>query len=68
MNSRVLINLAIGLYGIYNIFQQATSSYSVIKVFGITMNKWIYVAIWAAIVYSCFSSLYKWYKYQQKTR
>jgi len=68
MNSGVLINGAIGLYGVYNIFQQVTSEYSSVNVFGITMNKWIYVAIWVAICYSCFSSVYKFLKAKNSSR
>ncbi len=68
MNPGILINAAIGLYGVYNIFQQVTSEYTSVNMFGITMNKWIYVAIWVAITFSCFSSVYKFLKARNRVR
>ena len=68
MNKNLLINGAIGAYGIYNVYQQVMSEYTTVNVFGITMNKWIYVAIWCAIIYSSLSSLYKYMQAQQRSR
>jgi len=68
MNSGVLINGAIGLYCCYSIYRQIMSQSSTANVYGITMNKWIFVAILAALAIYSFNSVFKFLKAKNRVR